>query len=73
LDERVAAREEVATVLRALGRLSDRDRLIVALRYFAELPDGEAAELAGTTPGAYRVRLLRARRRLQALLEDDRD
>jgi RNA polymerase sigma-70 factor, ECF subfamily len=68
-DEGVVAREEVATVLRALGRLSDPDRLVVALRYFAELPDAEAAALAGTTPGAYRVRLVRARRRLQELLE----
>jgi RNA polymerase sigma-70 factor (ECF subfamily) len=72
-DEGVLAREEVATVLLALGRLSDSDRLIVALRYFAELPDAEAAALAGTTPGAYRVRLVRARRRLQALLEEDDD
>jgi RNA polymerase sigma-70 factor (ECF subfamily) len=72
-DEGVLVREEVATVLHALGRLSDADRLIVTLRYFAELSDAEAAALAGTTPGAYRVRLVRARRRLQALLEDGDD
>jgi RNA polymerase sigma-70 factor (ECF subfamily) len=72
-DEGMLVREEVAAVLRALGRLSDSDRLVVALRYFAELSDAEAAELAGTTPGAYRVRLVRARRRLQALLEEDDD
>jgi RNA polymerase sigma-70 factor (ECF subfamily) len=69
-DEIVIAREEVDTVLAALGRLSDADRLAVALRYFAELPDREAAALVGTSTGAYRVRLLRARRRLQALLEE---
>jgi RNA polymerase sigma factor (sigma-70 family) len=73
LDEGVVAREEVATVLRALAQLPDGDRLVVALRYFAELPDAEAAALAGTTPGAYRVRLVRARRRLQTLLEDTDD
>jgi RNA polymerase sigma-70 factor (ECF subfamily) len=67
-DETVIAREEVETVLAALGRLSDADRLAVALRYFAELPDREAAALVGTSTEAYRVRLLRARRRLQALL-----
>jgi RNA polymerase sigma-70 factor (ECF subfamily) len=72
-DEGVLEREEVATVLRALGRLSDSDRLIVALRYFAELADADAAALAGTTRGAYRVRLVRARRRLQALLEQEDD
>ncbi len=69
-DEAVVAREEVTTVLRALARLSDADRLAIVLRYFAELPDAEAAAVAGTSTGAFRVRILRARRRLQALLED---
>lgn len=72
-DEAVLARDEVATVLRALARLSDVDRLAVALRYFAELPDDQAAALAGTSREAYRVRLMRARRRLQALLEEADD
>jgi RNA polymerase sigma-70 factor, ECF subfamily len=66
-DETVLAREEVETVLKAMTRLA------VALRYFAELPDNEAAALAGTSQEAYRVRLMRARRRLQALLEEADD
>ena len=69
-DETVLAREEVATVLDALTALSEPDRLVVALRYFAQLPDAEAAALACVSTGAYRVRLMRARRRLEALLED---
>jgi RNA polymerase sigma factor (sigma-70 family) len=69
-DETVLAREEVTTVLDALTQLSEPDRLVVALRYFAQLPDAEAAALAGASTGAYRVRLVRARRRLEALLED---
>lgn len=69
-DETVIAREEVETVLGALARLPETDRLALALRYFAELPDGEAAGLVGTSTEAYRVRLVRARKRLQALLED---
>ena len=69
-DEAVIAREEVETVLGALARLPRPDRLALALRYFAELPDSEAAALAGTSTEAYRVRLVRARRRLQALLEE---
>jgi RNA polymerase sigma-70 factor, ECF subfamily len=69
-DEAVLAREEVERVLSSLARLPDADRLALALRYFAELPDGEAAELAGTSKEAYRVRLVRARKRLQALLEE---
>jgi RNA polymerase sigma factor (sigma-70 family) len=69
-DEAVLAREEVAEVLHALTQLSEADRLAVALRYFAQLPDADAAALAGVSTGAFRVRLLRARRRLEALLED---
>jgi RNA polymerase sigma-70 factor, ECF subfamily len=69
-DETVLAREEVETVLGALARLPEADRLALALRYFAELPDCEAAALAGTSTEAYRVRLVRARKRLQALLEE---
>jgi len=69
-DEAVLAREEVGSVLGALGRLPDADRLALALRYFAELPDGEAAALVGTSTEAYRVRLVRARKRLQTLLDE---
>ena len=69
-DETVLAREEVTTVLDALARLSEADRLVIALRYFAQLADAEAAALAGTSTGAYRVRLTRARRRLESQLEE---
>ena len=69
-DEVVIAREEVETVLGALARLPEADRLALALRYFAELPDSEAAAIVGTSTEAYRVRLARARKRLQAQLED---
>ena len=68
-DEAVIAREDADAVLAALARLSDADRLALVLRYFAELPEHEAAGLLGTTPEAYRVRLTRARKRLQARLE----
>jgi RNA polymerase sigma-70 factor (ECF subfamily) len=69
-DDTVIAREDVETTLAALARLATGDRTALALRYFAELPDGEAAALVGTSAEAYRVRLVRARRRLQALLAE---
>jgi RNA polymerase sigma factor (sigma-70 family) len=69
-DEALIDREEVETVFRALGRLGEADRVALALRYFAELPDAEAAALVGISAEAFRVRLVRARRRLQALLEE---
>ena len=56
-EDAVVAREEVATVLGALGQLSEDDRLVVALRYFAELPDAEAAALADTSRGTHVRRL----------------
>jgi RNA polymerase sigma factor (sigma-70 family) len=68
-DETLLAREEVEAVTVALARLSRADRLAVVLRYFAELPDAEAAALMRISKAAYRVRLVRARKRLQALLE----
>jgi len=72
-DEALIEREEVETVLGALTRLSRSDRVVLALRYFAELPDKDAAALLGASVQAYRVRLVRARRRLQTLLEEARD
>jgi RNA polymerase sigma-70 factor (ECF subfamily) len=69
-DDTVIAREDVETTLAALARLAPADRTALALRYFAELPDSEAAALVGTSAEAYRVRLVRARRRLQALLAE---
>jgi RNA polymerase sigma-70 factor (ECF subfamily) len=69
-DDAVLAREDAEQTLAALARLPKADRLALALRYFAELPDGEGAVLAGTSVEAYRVRLVRARKRLQALLEE---
>jgi len=69
-EETVLAREELEQVLAALRRLPEQDRVAIALRYFAELPDPEAAALVGASQEAYRVRLLRARRRLQTLLEE---
>jgi RNA polymerase sigma factor (sigma-70 family) len=70
-DETIVAREEIATVLRAMGRLSDADRLALALRYFAGLSDRDAAELAGASVGAHRVRVLRALARLRRRLEEN--
>jgi RNA polymerase sigma-70 factor (ECF subfamily) len=57
-------------VIRALAELPEPDRLALALRYFADLSDAEAAVIAGTSPGTFRVRLVRARRRLQKRLEE---
>ena len=66
-------REDVTEVLAGLRRLSQQDRVALALRYFAELRDRDAADVAGVNEGAYRVRVMRALRRLRAELEERDD
>lgn len=54
----------------AVANLGDRDRLAIAMRYFAELSYQEIADVLGINSSAVGVLLLRARRRLrQTLIE----
>ena len=46
--------EQLIDLRRALDRLTDRQRLVVVLRYFADLPDGEIAEALGVKPSTVR-------------------
>ena len=55
----------------ALARLSDRDRLAVVMRYYAELSYEEIAEVLGVTSSLVGVLLLRARRRLRGMLDKE--
>ena len=69
-------REVIDTVadvdlLRALRSLSPDQRAAVYLRYRADLPVARVAELLGTSSAAVRVRLMKARRKLAPLLEED--
>ena len=66
-------REDVAELLAALRRLTQQDRVALSLRYFADLSDRDAASVAGVNEGAYRVRVMRALRRLRAELEERDD
>ena len=59
--------EQLIDLRRALDRLTDRQRLVVVLRYFADLPDDEIAEALGARPAT--VRTL-AHRALLALREE---
>ncbi|MDQ1425127.1 MAG: hypothetical protein QOD72_2625 [Acidimicrobiaceae bacterium] len=55
----------------ALVRLSDRDREVLALRYFAELSEVEMAAGLGCAPGTVKSRLSRAMGRLRAELGEE--
>jgi RNA polymerase sigma-70 factor (ECF subfamily) len=54
---------------RALGQLSDRDRLVVVLYFYLDLPLEEVAPIVGSSVGAARARLYRSIRRLRPDLE----
>lgn len=60
-------------VLEALRRLPPGQRAAVFLHYRADLPVAEVARLMGTSSAVVRVQLMRGRRRLRELLEDDID
>lgn len=62
------ARELVA----ALRRLSPKQRAAVVLHHAAGYTVKEVARIIGSTPGAVKIHLLRGRRRLRELVEDDR-
>lgn len=61
----VMVAEQRVQLLRALERLSDRDREVIAYRYFAELPEREIAAALGCRPGTVKSRLSRALERLR--------
>ena len=55
----------------ALGALSEKQRRAVVLHDAAGYPAKEVARIVGSTEAAVRVHLMRGRRRLRELLEDD--
>lgn len=52
----------------AVASLGDRDREVIALRWFAELSEAEMAVALGVRPGTVKSRLARAFERLRAAL-----
>jgi RNA polymerase sigma-70 factor (ECF subfamily) len=55
-------------LLQALQRLPERDRTVIAYRYFLDLPEAELAEVLGVRPGTVKSRLSRALARLREQL-----
>ena len=46
--------ERLIELRSALGRLTDRQRIVVVLRYFADMPDDEIAEMLDVRPPTVR-------------------
>lgn len=70
-DARYRDQELAARLARALDRLPLDQRIAFVLCAVEERSGAEAAAIVGTSEGTIRTRLLRARRKLQALLQDD--
>jgi RNA polymerase sigma-70 factor (ECF subfamily) len=71
-EQQVLAHEERERIWQALGRLSDRDRQMLALRQADGFSHAEIARVLGISRNAAEVRLNRARARLARLLAEDR-
>jgi len=68
IEERIDAEREARRVFAAIGTLPSRDRAVLELVAVDGMSIGEAAEALGLSPGTARVRLHRARRRLDQAL-----
>jgi RNA polymerase sigma-70 factor (ECF subfamily) len=67
--ERVVLRgEQRSQVLNAIDKLGEKHRLVIILRYYADLSSDEIAQVLNIPSGTVRSRLHTARRRLRELL-----
>ena len=64
------AHEERTRVLRAVEQLGERDRSVIACRYFLDLSEQETASVLGWRQGTVKSRCSRALERLRGLLEE---
>lgn len=67
----VLAREPRRALLTAVNRLGEKDRLVIAYRYFLELSEAEMAEVMGCAQGTVKSRLSRALGRLRAQIDPE--
>lgn len=68
-EDDLAGRERRALVRRAIDLLPETHRSVLLLRDFEELDTDETARRLGTTAGAVKTRLHRARQALRAMIE----
>ena len=66
------AGERRRTLLAAVARMPERDRLVIAARFFLDLSEAETAEVLGCRRGTVKSRMSRALARLRSALDDDR-
>ena len=71
VDEAALATERRATLLDALRALPDRQREVLALRYYLDLSEAEIASTLGISRGAVKSHASRGVAALRTLMEDD--
>lgn len=71
-EQEAGVRIELRRTLAALHRLPGNDRHALLVAASGKTGLEAAAERAGLAPSTFRMRLLRARRRLRAILEEDK-
>jgi RNA polymerase sigma-70 factor (sigma-E family) len=71
-DEQARVDERRTAVLDALRRLPDRQREVLALRYYLDLSEAEIAETLGISRGAVKSHASRGVAALRSLVEDHR-
>lgn len=64
---------EVASILSVLARLSPKQRACLILHHYLGYPTKDIAEMVDASPAAVRVHLLRGRRRLRQIMEEEED
>ena len=69
----VVAAERRAELLEALGGLREEERLVISLRYFLELSEGETAAALGCPRGTVKSRLSRAVAKLRERMVGEAD
>lgn len=70
VDEGLIRQAQIHSVACALKRLPPRERELLKMKYFDEMPDAEIAALIGVSRDGLRNRINRARRKLAALLQE---
>ena len=61
---------QVDAVATALARLPDRERELLRMKYYEELSDREIAAILGLSPSSIRTYMMRARKKLGAILKE---
>jgi RNA polymerase sigma-70 factor (ECF subfamily) len=66
----VLASEPLDALVRAINELQERDRLVIAYRYWLDLSEAEMAAALGVARGTVKSRLARAMKRLRRVLAE---